>query len=59
MLHDSRQMLTHLVGVIVEVKVLQKASGKLAEECVVGFIDGSQAPVGVVVGAGACTESTH
>lgn len=24
-----------------------------------GLVDGSQAPVGVVVGAGACTESTH
>lgn len=59
MLHDSRQMLTYLVRVIVEVKVLQKTSGKLTEECVVGFIDGSQAPIGVVVGAGARTESTH
>lgn len=59
MLKDSRQMLTHLVGVIVEVKVLQESSGKLTEECVVGFVDGSQAPIGVVVGTGACTESTH
>lgn len=52
-------MFTHLVWVAVEVKVLQEASGKLAEQCVVGLIDGSQAPVGVVVGAGARTESTH
>lgn len=48
-----------LVGVTVEVKVLQEAGGKLAEECVVGLIDGPQTPVGVVVGAGARTESTQ
>lgn len=50
---------THLVGVTVEVKVLQEAGGELTEQRVVRLIDGSQAPVGVVVGAGACTESTH
>lgn len=50
---------THLVRVTVEVKVLQEASGKLTEQCVVGLVDGPQAPVGVVVGAGARTESTH
>lgn len=58
-LRGCRQMFTHLVRVTVEVKVLQKASRELAEQCVVGLVDGSQAPVGVVVGAGACTESTH
>lgn len=52
-------MFTHLVRVTVEVKVLQETSGELAEQRVVGLVDGSQAPVGVVVGAGACTESTH
>lgn len=56
---DGRQTSAHLVGVVIEVKVLQEASRKLAEERVVGFIDGSQAPIGVVVRAGACTESTH
>lgn len=50
---------THLVGVTVEVKVLQEAGGELTEECVVGFVDGPQAPVRVVVGACARTESTH
>lgn len=53
------QTFTHLVGVIVEVKVLQEARGELAEQRVVGLVDGSQAPVGVVVGAGAGAESTH
>lgn len=52
-------MFTYLVGVIVEVKVFQKASGKLAEECVVGLVDGSQTPIGVVIGTGARTEATH
>ncbi len=54
-----RQTFTHLIRVTVEVKILQKAGGELAEQCVVGLVDCSQAPVGVVVGAGACTESTH
>ncbi len=53
------QTFAHLVGVTVEVKVLQEASGELAEQRVVGLVDGSQAPVGVVVGAGAGAESTH
>ena len=51
--------MSHLVGVIVEVKVLQEAGGELTEQCVVSLIDGSQAPVGVVVGAGARAEPTH
>lgn len=55
----AAQFRTHLIGVAVEVKVLQESSRKLAEERVVGLVDCSQAPVGVVVGAGACTESTH
>lgn len=50
---------THLVRVAVEVKVLQEAGGELAEQRVVRLIDGSQAPVGVVVGARARAEWTH
>jgi len=57
--NDPRQLFTHLVGVTVEIKVFQEAGGKLAEERVVGLVDGSQTPVSVVVGAGTCTESTH
>lgn len=34
-------MCSHLVGVVVEVKVLQEASGKLTEESVVGLVYGS------------------
>lgn len=59
MLNDCKQLSTHLVGVAVEVKVLQEAGGELAEQRVVRLVDGSQAPVGVVVGAGARAESTH
>lgn len=55
----QRQMSTHLVGVTVEVKVLQEACGKLTKQCVVRLVDGPQAPVSVVVGAGARTESSH
>lgn len=54
-----KQTFTNLVRVTVKVKVLQEASGEFAEERVVGLVDSSQAPVGVVVGAGASTESTH
>lgn len=50
---------THLVRVTVEIKVLEEAGGELAEERVVRLVDGSQAPIGVVVGAGARTEPTH
>lgn len=49
----------YLVWVIVKVEIFQEASGEFTEQCVVGLVDGSQAPVGVVVGAGACTEWTH
>lgn len=49
----------YLVGVRVEIKVLQKACGKFAEEEVVGLVDGPHAPVGVVVGAGAGAEGPH
>lgn len=49
----------YLVRVCAEVKKLQKASGKLAEEKVVGLINGPQTPVCVVVGAGAGAERTH
>ena len=50
---------TDLVGICVEVKVLQEASRKLTEQEVVSFVDGPHAPVGVVVGTGAGTEWTH
>lgn len=53
--HDK----TNLVGVSVEVKILQKTRGKLTEQEVVCVIDGPEAPVGVVVGTGAGTEWTH
>lgn len=56
---EAQKAFTHLVGVTVEVKVLQEAGGELTEQRVVSLIDGSQAPVGVIVGAGAGTESTH
>lgn len=56
---QNKKSFIHLVGVTVEIKVFQEASGELAEQRVVGLINGSQAPVGVVVGAGARTESTH
>lgn len=49
----------YLVRVAVEVEVLQEARGEFAEQRVVRLIDGSQAPVGVVVGARARTEWTH
>lgn len=52
-------MLAHLVGVAVEIEVLQEAGEEFAEERVVGLVDGPQAPVGVVVGAGARAERTH
>lgn len=56
---DCVHSVGQLVGVIVKVKVLQEAGGELTEQCVVSLVDGSQAPVGVVVGAGACTEPTQ
>ena len=49
----------YLVRVAVEVKELQEAGGELTEQSVVGLVDGPQAPVGVVVGAGARTEASH
>lgn len=53
------QMFTHLVRVIVEIKILQEARGELTKQSVVRLVDGSQAPVSVVVGAGAGAETTH
>ena len=50
---------TYLVRVNVEVKVFQESSGKLTEQEVVGLVDGSETPVGVVVGTGASTERPH
>lgn len=55
----KRRAPAYLVGVAVEVKILQEAGGELAEERVVRLIDGPQAPVGVVVGAGARAERAH
>lgn len=49
----------YLVGVSVEVKVFQEASGKFAEQEIVSVVDGPEAPVCVVVGTGARTEWTH
>ena len=49
----------HLVGVVVEVKVLEEARSKLTEQGVVCLVDGSHTPVGVVVGTGAGTECSH
>lgn len=49
----------YLVGVCVEVEVLQEAGCKLAEEEVMGLVDGPKAPVRVVIGAGAGAEGPH
>lgn len=49
----------HLVGVTVQIEVLQESGCELAEERVVGFIYGPQTPVRVVIGAGAGTETSH
>ena len=49
----------YLVRVSVEVEILQETGGKFTKQEVVRVIDGPQAPVGVVVGTGACTEWTH
>lgn len=49
----------YLVGVRVEIKVLEEAGCKFAEEEIVGLIDCPHAPVRVVVGAGAGAEGPH
>lgn len=49
----------YLVGVSVEVKVFQEASGKFTEQEIVSVVDSPEAPVCVVIGTGACTEWTH
>lgn len=49
----------YLVWVSVEVKILQETGGKFTEQEIVCVIDGPQAPVRVVIGAGAGTEWTH
>lgn len=49
----------YLVRVCTEVKVFYEAGCKFTEEEVVGLIDGPQAPVCVVVGAGAGTKGPH
>lgn len=49
----------YLVRIGAQVEVLQEAGGELAEQEVVGLVDGPQTPVGVVVGAGAGAERTH
>lgn len=49
----------YLVRVSVEVKILQETGGKFTEQEVVRVIDGPQAPVRVVIGAGAGAEWAH
>lgn len=49
----------YLVGVCVEIEVLQEAGRKFTEEEIVGFVDGPHAPVRVVVGASAGAERPH
>lgn len=49
----------YLVGVSVEVKVFQEASGKFTEQEIVSVVDGPEAPVCVVIGTGARTEWAH
>lgn len=49
----------YLVGVRVEIKVLEEAGCKFAEEEIVGLVDCPHAPVRVVVGAGAGAEGPH
>lgn len=49
----------YLVRVCTEVKVFYEARREFTEEEVVGLIDGPQAPVCVIVGAGAGTEGPH
>lgn len=51
--------MTHLVRVTVQIEILEESCRKLAEERVVGFIYGPQTPVGVVIRAGAGTETSH
>lgn len=48
-----------LVGVRTEVKVFYEASCEFTEEEVVGLVDGPQAPVRVIVGAGAGAEGSQ
>lgn len=55
----GRRSKSYLVRVSVEVKILQETGGKLTEQEVVRVIDGPQAPVGIVVGAGAGAECPH
>ena len=50
---------TDLVRVVVHVKVFQETGGEFTEEGVVGLVDGPDAPVRVVVGAGARAEASH
>lgn len=54
-----KDIIANLVRVTVQIEVLQESGGKLAEERVVGFIYGPETPVGVVIGAGAGTETSH
>lgn len=52
-------MMRYLIWISVEIKILQKASSKFAEQKVVSLVDCPQAPVCVVVGTGTSTERTH
>ncbi len=52
-------MSTDLIRIRVDVKVLQKSSGKFTEQEVVCLINGPHTPVGVVIGTSACTKRPH
>jgi len=55
----SLYMTPDLIRICVDVKVLQKSSGKFAEQEVVCLINGPHAPVGVVIGTSARTKRPH
>lgn len=52
-------MITNLIWIGIEIKILQKSSSKFTEQEVVGLVDCPQTPVRVVVGAGTGTERAH
>lgn len=49
----------YLVWVSVDVKIFQETGSEFTKQEVVCVVDGPEAPIGVVVGTGACTEWTH
>lgn len=52
-------MITYLIWIGIEIKILQKSSSKFTEQEVVGLVDCPQTPVRVVVGTGTGTERAH